>query len=103
MAIKKITSLISLCRYLNRPEMLIDSMLRPRVANLPNHIQRVFIQNLMKVYAAALVKFEGEEKTDTAVQLTNTMVEKLPIFVQSSNLEVQERVRVIQSKKTISF
>lgn len=75
--------------------MLVESMLRPRVANLPNHIQRVFIQNLMKVYAAALVKYEGEEKNEMAVQLTKTMVEKLPIFVQSSNLEVQERVRFV--------
>ena len=55
----------------------------------------------MKVYAAALVKFEGEEKCELALSLTKSLVEKLPIFVQSSNLEVQERVSSGFNKTTI--
>ena len=77
---------------LSDPDSLIMAMLRPRVLTLPSHIQGTYIHNLLKVYAVSLAAAEEDEDRDRAATLTRALVEKMPAFVQSSYLEVQERV-----------
>ena len=65
-------------------------MLRPKVATLPGHIQAVYVQNAAKLFATVL---RSQESAPEAAQETSQlMIERLPLFVQSANLEVQERV-----------
>ncbi len=68
-------------------------MLRSKVTQLPGHIQGVYVQNILKLYSAILIRAEAEDDTETVQEVTTNIIEKLPIFVQSGNLEVQERVR----------
>lgn len=71
-------------------------MLKPKITALPGHIQSVYVQNIIKLYANIIKRAESEEEEEAeSVKLVGEMLqEKLPIFVQSSDLEVQERVRV---------
>ena len=81
---------ISTCRHLKEPRTTLESMLRPKVSTLPGHIQSIYVQNLLKVYWRVLSE-EGED----AQLVSNTnqlLMDRLPMFVQSADLEVQERV-----------
>lgn len=68
-------------------------MLRPKVTTLPGHIQAVYVQNVVKLYASILQQKERAADAEAAQELTQLLVERLPQFVQSADLEVQERVR----------
>ena len=46
--------------FLTEPRGVIDSLLNPKITALPGHIQAVFVQNIVKLYAAILVKAEAE-------------------------------------------
>ncbi len=70
-------------------------MLKPKVTQLPGHIQSVFVQNIIKLYSSLLVKAELENDEETIKEAGQLLVEKLPMFVQSADLEVQERVWLI--------
>lgn len=100
---------------LDNPLGLIDSLLQPTIANLPGHIQAVCIHNVAKIYGqigktieesdevcflcapstyfcdvdyCALFLQEGQAKlTESRKQVMN----RLPMFVASTDLEVQER------------
>ena len=67
-------------------------MLKPKVTQLPGHIQSVFVQNIIKLYSSLLVKAELENDEETIKEAGQLLVAKLPMFVQSADLEVQERV-----------
>lgn len=67
-------------------------MLRPKLTSLPGHIQSIYVQNLLKLYCKVLRRLEDEKDEDSLAQVHTTLQEKLPIFVQSGDLEVQERV-----------
>lgn len=69
-------------------------MLRPKVTTLPGHIQAVYVQNVVKLYASILLQKEQAGEAEAAQEVTRVMVERLPQFVQSADLEVQERVRL---------
>lgn len=79
-------------RHLQEPQQTLEAMLRPKVTTLPGHIQAVYVQNVMKLYASMLQQTERGSDTEAAQELTRLMVERLPQFVQSADLEVQERV-----------
>jgi AP-3 complex subunit delta-1 len=66
---------------------LVDEMLQPRTTTLPAHVQTVFIQNLLKFIAALADKAEEEE----VEKLAQLILERIPTFVQSEHIEVQER------------
>lgn len=70
-------------------------MLRPKVTTLPGHIQAVYVQNVVKLYAAILQQKEQAADTSAAQEVTQLLVERLPQFVQSADLEVQERVSAV--------
>uniref|UniRef100_T1J3E7 AP-3 complex subunit delta n=1 Tax=Strigamia maritima TaxID=126957 RepID=T1J3E7_STRMM len=80
------------------PRLTLESMLRSKVTSLPGHIQSVYVQNVMKLYARILtnptsnVVSDGDESSQTEVQqVSQILLEKLPMFEQSADLEVQER------------
>jgi len=74
-------------------EVTLESMLKPRVATLPGHIQSVYVQNICKLYGCVLSKAEQTGGDDELVQRASRMVsDHLSLFVHSADLEVQERV-----------
>lgn len=46
--------------HLSDSRATLDTLLNPKVTSLPAHIQAVFIQNIVKLYARFLVKAEAE-------------------------------------------
>lgn len=78
-------------------------MLRPKVATLPGHIQAVYVQNAAKLFATVLKSQEGNTDSTTAQETSQLMIDRLPLFVQSANLEVQERVREVFEKHLVFF
>lgn len=74
----------------------LEAMLRPKVATLPGHIQAVYVQNAAKLFATVLKSQEGNTDSTAAQETSQLMIDRLPLFVQSANLEVQERVRQIR-------
>lgn len=70
-------------------------MLKPKVTSLPGHIQSVYVQNITKLYARILLKAEQEENEELVKQISKTMSDHLVLFMQSADLEVQERVSFI--------
>ena len=47
-------------RHLADPRPILEALLHPQITNLPGHIQAVFVQNIVKLYASILVKAEAE-------------------------------------------
>lgn len=80
-------------RHLQEPQRTLEAMLRPKVTTLPGHIQAVYVQNVLKLYASILQQEEQAGQPEAAQQATQLLLERLPQFVQSADLEVQERVR----------
>ena len=79
-------------KYLENPLSIMNSMLKENVTALPGHIQAVFVQNIFKLYAAILNKHLAvENDIDAGKEITKELIEKVQIFEQSSDLEVQER------------
>ncbi|KAG9351280.1 hypothetical protein JZ751_025172 [Albula glossodonta] len=81
--------------HLEDPMQTLEAMLRPKVATLPGHIQAVYVQNAAKLFATVLRSQEGAQDSQTAQETTQLLIERLPLFVQSANLEVQERASCI--------
>lgn len=88
--------LIQFFRQLTDPRSVLEAMLKPKITALPGHIQSVYVQNTIKLYANIIKRAEEEEDgAETIKQVGELLQEKLPIFIQSSDLEVQERVRYL--------
>ncbi|KAI4888674.1 hypothetical protein NFI96_016830 [Prochilodus magdalenae] len=81
--------------HLEDPMQTLEAMLRPKVATLPGHIQAVYVQNAAKLFATVLRKHEGATDSQAAQETSQLLIERLPLFVQSANLEVQERASCI--------
>ncbi|XP_057396255.1 AP-3 complex subunit delta-1 isoform X2 [Balaenoptera acutorostrata] len=81
--------------HLQEPQQTLEAMLRPKVTTLPGHIQAVYVQNVVKLYAAILQQKERAADTQAAQEVTQLLVEQLPQFVQSADLEAQERASCI--------
>ncbi|XP_067938013.1 AP-3 complex subunit delta-1-like [Watersipora subatra] len=76
---------------LANPMNTLEAMFIPKVTSLPGHIQSVYVQNIMKLYSAILVKAEVEGDDAKIREVSQVLLNKLPMYVQSSDLEVQER------------
>lgn len=74
---------------LKEPENTLKSMLKYKV--LPQHIESVFIHNILKLFAHILQKFETDEKYDEILELCQIIGDKLNESIKSAELEVQER------------
>ncbi|XP_006897989.1 PREDICTED: AP-3 complex subunit delta-1 isoform X2 [Elephantulus edwardii] len=81
--------------HLEEPQQTLEAMLRPKVTTLPGHIQAVYVQNVVKLYASILQQRERAEEREAAQAATQLLVDRLPQFVQSADLEVQERASCI--------
>ncbi|XP_075943964.1 AP-3 complex subunit delta-1 isoform X2 [Anarhichas minor] len=81
--------------HLDNPMQTLEAMLRPKVATLPGHIQAVYVQNAAKLFATVLKNQEGNTEGTAAQETSQLMIDRLPLFVQSANLEVQERASCI--------
>uniref|UniRef100_A0A8P4GC59 AP-3 complex subunit delta n=1 Tax=Dicentrarchus labrax TaxID=13489 RepID=A0A8P4GC59_DICLA len=81
--------------HLENPMQTLEAMLRPKVATLPGHIQAVYVQNAAKLFATVLKNQEGNTDSTAAQETSQLMIDRLPLFVQSANLEVQERASCI--------
>lgn len=66
------------------PARAIEAYLHPSVKLLPGHIQAVYVHNVLKVFAH--IKDQDELRP-----LGKLLIEKLPMFTNSTHLEVQER------------
>uniref|UniRef100_A0A4W5MVR4 AP-3 complex subunit delta n=1 Tax=Hucho hucho TaxID=62062 RepID=A0A4W5MVR4_9TELE len=82
--------------HLEDPMATLEAMLRPKVATLPGHIQAVYVQNAAKLFSTVLRGQEGAPADSKVAQETSQLlIDRLPVFVQSANLEVQERASCI--------
>ncbi|XP_075228481.1 AP-3 complex subunit delta-1-like isoform X2 [Lycorma delicatula] len=72
---------------LDNAEATLEAMLGGRVNSLPGHIQAVYVQNILKVLTVLLTK----SPVSHAILICAHVCERLPQFVQSADLEVQER------------
>lgn len=72
----------------------VRAMFKSKVTSLPGHIQSVYVQNITKLYASILVKAEIAGDQSLVREVGQLLLDNLPMFVQSSDLEVQERVCV---------
>jgi AP-3 complex subunit delta-1 len=75
------------------PEAVAHSLLLPSTLVLPGHIQSVFVQNSMKIYAHVATKVPQEDEAGQAklLAMRTSMLEQLVPFMESADLEVQER------------
>ena len=67
-------------------------MLKPKITGLPGHIQSIYVQNIMKLFTRVLMIAEAEDNKEIMNNITKMVMDGLNLFVQSSELEVQERV-----------
>ncbi|RMX51650.1 hypothetical protein pdam_00021484 [Pocillopora damicornis] len=79
----------------------LEAMLQTKVTSLPGHIQAVYVQNIAKLYAKLLASEAEEEEEDEKTSVGEMLVERLPVFVQSADLEVQERVKSSEEEEEI--
>ncbi|XP_068728186.1 AP-3 complex subunit delta-1-like [Montipora capricornis] len=73
----------------------LAALLHPKATSLPGHIQAVYVQNIAKLYSKLLLSSQGEEEDTDNTSVCEMLIEKLPIFVQSADLEVQERASCV--------
>lgn len=88
-------------QYTDNHEEVIESLLQPRAVSLPPHIQSVYMQNVLKIFAFIVSgnpidpdeevpgRSYSQEEIDNIIQLIKN---RIPLFTQSVHLEVQERV-----------
>ncbi|XP_073973896.1 adaptor-related protein complex 3, delta 1 subunit-like garnet [Rhodnius prolixus] len=65
----------------------LESLLNGRITGLPSHIQAIYVHNILKVFSKILETSEIEQ----SIKICDTVIDRLPVFVSSGDLEVQER------------
>lgn len=76
-------------RHLKEPEKVLKMMLNYKP--LPQHIESVFIHNILKLFAHIMERYELEEEHDKILELCDLISAKLQDSLKSAELEVQER------------
>ncbi|XP_072381838.1 AP-3 complex subunit delta [Diabrotica undecimpunctata] len=74
---------------LKDPEQTLKAMVKYKI--LPQHIESVFIQNILKVFTFVIRKYETDEQYDEILRVCNLVIDKLSDSIKSAELEVQER------------
>lgn len=74
---------------LEDPDATLKCMIKYR--SLPPHIEAVFIQNTLKLFAYILDRYETNEAFDEILDICELLKEKLNDGIKSGELEVQER------------
>ncbi|CAH2004605.1 unnamed protein product [Acanthoscelides obtectus] len=74
---------------LKNPEQTLHALLRYK--SLPQHIESVFIQNILKVFAYVIDICYENDQQDEICDLCDMVVDKMNDSIKSGELEVQER------------
>lgn len=74
---------------LKYPEQTIKAMIKYKM--LPQHIESVFIQNILKIFTFIIRKYEMNDQNDDALRICDLVCDKLNESIKSGELEVQER------------
>ncbi|XP_049804898.1 AP-3 complex subunit delta-1 isoform X1 [Schistocerca nitens] len=77
--------------YLRDQQSTLEAMIRSRVFGLPGHIQAVYVQNILKLFASIFVQAEQKKDVERISKVCKMIASNLPQFVSSADLEVQER------------
>lgn len=80
---------------LENPETALKMLLKERPA-LPGHIQAVFVQNSNKLFIHMLEKSVEDGNVEGIREIINVVDQKLPQFLSSGDIEVQERASSTQ-------
>lgn len=80
------------CRELKNPEATLRALLCCKQHQLPPHVQHTFLHAALKLYAQLFAEFEEREDAEGIERVTKLMLERIPDFLCSAHLEVQERV-----------
>lgn len=64
-------------------------LLKPRV--LPGHIQGVYVQNILKLFTRIVTGYLETDDNIRIAELCDLLLKKLPTFISSGHIEVQER------------
>lgn len=75
---------------LDNSETTLKMLLKERPM-LPGHIQAVFVQNSNKLFVHLMEKSIDDNNIDGVTAIVDAMDQKLPIFLSSGDIEVQER------------
>lgn len=59
--------------------------------SLPGHIQGVYVQNILKLFTRIATGLLERNDVNKIVSLCNLMLKRLPVFISSGHIEVQER------------
>lgn len=79
------------------PEILSVFLKGGSRSNLPGHIQAVYVQNMVKIFARIVQKILDDDAMHSMGKLTeitrysDKLLDKLPGFLSSADIEVQER------------
>lgn len=74
---------------MDAPEKTLTILLKQR--SLPGHIQGVYVQNILKLFTRIVTGLMERNDCTEIVRLCNLLLKKLPVFVSSGHIEVQER------------
>lgn len=74
---------------LNAPEKTLNILLKQR--SLPGHIQGVYVQNILKLFTRIVTGLLERNDVNKIVTLCNLLLKRLPVFISSGHIEVQER------------
>lgn len=77
------------CSELNAPEKTLNILLKQR--SLPGHIQGVYVQNILKLFTRIVTGLLEQNDVSQMLSLCDLMIKKLPAFISSGHIEVQER------------
>lgn len=75
---------------LEDPRSSLEALVRGRACVLPPHIQSAYVHNALKLWARLAPK-EGDDDDGAFEEACTLLCDRLPLFVQSGDLEVQER------------
>ncbi|KAG7160365.1 AP-3 complex subunit delta-1-like [Homarus americanus] len=90
-------------QLLANPKATLESMVRGKVVSLPGHIQAIYVHNMLKLYAHIIATAEEEDDSEMIEEVTTLLLERLPVFVSSGDLEVQERASCIVHVVTLDL
>lgn len=59
--------------------------------SLPGHIHAVYVQNILKLFTRIVTGLMEQNNSDEIIVLCDLLMKKLPTFISSGHIEVQER------------
>lgn len=80
---------LTLFSDLKEPDKTLKGMLKYK--SLPQHIEAIFIQNILKIFAYVMEQYEVNRQYDDILSLCDLISEKIYESLKSGELEVQER------------